>query len=170
MSAATFSKRVALIGMVAGALTVLAPVAQAAPPDALERAVANRESAPSFIGSPDALDRAVAANERSKLASIDARERALTERPSIGPSYGPDAVERALATRANEIDSRTVSMLDSRERALVERPLAASPTAVSDRGFDWGNFGFGAGVGVGIMLLVGLGTVAVRRNERISTA
>jgi hypothetical protein len=169
MSATTFSKRVALIGMVAGALTVLAPVAQAAPPDALERAVANRESAPSFNGSPDVVDRAVAANERSKVASIDARERALTERPSTSSSYGPDAVERALTTRANEIESRTVSMLDSRERALGERPLTASPT-FSDGGFDWGNFGFGAGVGVGIMLLVGLGAVAVRRNERISTA
>jgi hypothetical protein len=168
MSATTFSRRVVLVSIVAGAL--MAPVAQADPGGAFERALANREPAPSFNGSPDAFDRAVAAKERSTMASIDARERALTERPSIGPSYGPDAIERALTTRANEIDSRTASILDSRERALVERPLTALPTAASGGGFDWGNFGFGAGLGVGIMLLVGLGTVALRRNERISTA
>jgi hypothetical protein len=171
MWARTFSKqRVTIVAMVVGALTLLAPPAQADSGDAFTRALENRESTPSFIGSPDAIDRALAAKEASKVAAIDARERALSERPRVGPSLGSDAFERALVTHANEIDSRTVSMLDRRERALGERPLAASPVAVSDGRFDWGDFGVGAGAGVGIVLLVGLGTVALRRNERMSTA
>jgi len=172
MSATTCSKRrVALVAMVAGALTVLAPVAQADPGDAFMRALENRQSTPSFIGSPDAIDRAVAAKEASKVAAIDARERALSERPSVGPSHGPDAFERALISHANGLHSQTVAMLDSRERSLGTRPLPAQSAETSaSAGFDWGDFGVGAGVGIGLALLLGLGTAALRRHESVSTA
>ncbi len=157
----------------AGALTTLvlaisAP-AQAQSPDAFERAVQSRQPSPTVLRVPDAIDRAVAAHEaQKKLAAIDARERALTERP-LAKAVGPDAFERAVVNRTAELTAQTASMLDNRERALAVRPTAATQAAGSD-GFDWGDFGVGAGVGIGLVLLLGLGTIALRRNERMSTA
>ncbi len=169
MSATTFSKRrVALIGMVAGALTVLVPVGQADPGDAFMRALENRQTAPSFIGSPDAIDRALAAKERSKVAAIDARERGLTERTSIGTTHGPDAFERAVSRRSDGTHPRPAHLIDGRVGVLVERPPSASPVAAGDGGFDWSDFGLGAGTGMGFVLValgIGIGVLAVRRGQ-----
>jgi hypothetical protein len=153
------TKRNAVAALVAGTVLVIVPVAQA-------------DSG--FTGSPDAIDRALAARQAEKFAAIDARERGLTERPtleSIGSA--PDAFERALITHAGDVRSQTISMLDARERAQSTRPVASEPIS-SSGGFDWGDFGVGAGAGIGSMLVVlGLGAtfLGVRRQSgRMTTA
>jgi hypothetical protein len=156
----TLTKRHAAAALVAGAVSLLAPVAQADT---------------GFRGSPDAIDRGLAAKEASKLAAIDARERGLTERSTFGGTYGPDAFERALATHADEIESKMISMFDSRERAMVQRPLTSSPVAASEGGsLDWQDFSVGAGAGIVLMLvLLGLGAVIAsnrRGHDRVTTA
>lgn len=127
MGTSTPSKRrLATIALIAGALTVLVPVAQAdsgsqGSPDVVDRAVAARQAETGFLGSPDAIDRAVAAKQAQKLSAIDARERGMVERPAHH-SVPPDAFERALTTHADTVTSQTVSMLNKRERGLGERP------------------------------------------------
>ena len=178
-------RRLAVTALVAGALTIAAPVASAdvvdravaaklsqqptfqGSPDAIDRAV----PAPSFQGSPDAIDRAVPAP--SFQGSPDAIERAVVarqlgtrfqgspdamDRQIQAPSYAPDAFERALITNAN---SRT-------EAAAV----VTSSEIVTSSGLDWSDFGIGAGVGLGsALLLIGLGLgVTLRRGQRVTTA
>ena len=151
--------------LAAAALTISAP-AQAQSPDAFERAVQSRQPSPTVLRVPDAIDRAVAAHEAEmKAAVIDARERALTERPTS--TGGPDAFERAIVNRTAELTAQRASMLDSRERALVARPTTLTQTAGSDR-FDWGDFGVGAGAGIGfvlVLLALGAGLLMTRRTD-----
>lgn len=140
MGTSTPSKRrLATIALIAGALTVLVPVAQAesgsqGSPDVVDRAVAARQAETRFLGSPDAIDRAVAAKQAQKLSAIDARERGMVERPAHH-SVPPDAFERALITHADAVTSQTVSMLNSRERGLGERPgsVVSVPSTVVER-------------------------------------
>lgn len=189
MSAGKIRKPFAAVAIV-GAFAVSVPVAQAAAPDALERAVGNHQAQQhsfppdavvravgnhhaehSFVGSPDAIDRAVAVREAERIAAIDARERGLTERPGGGTTYSPDAFERALITHTDAMNAQTLSTLDVRERGLSGRPGASSPVlAASGEGFDWSGFGMGAGAVMGLFLIAGLGTLAIRRSSRVTTA
>jgi hypothetical protein len=167
------NRRFAAAALTAAALTIAVPVAQAQSPDAFERAVRSQEqSNPTFVGTPDAVDRAIAAREaRQVAAAIEARERALTERPSTITTHGPDAFERAVITHTDAMNAQTVSMLDSRERALSGRPSVSSPGLVaSGEGFEWSEFGMGAGAAIGLVLIAGLGALALRRSGRVTTA
>jgi hypothetical protein len=189
MSAGKIRKPFAAVAIV-GAFAVSVPVAQAAPPDAVDRAVSNQQAQQhsfppdaveravgnhhaehSFVGSPDAIDRALAVREAERIAAIDARERGLTERPAHSTTYSPDAFERALITSTDAMNAQTVSMLEARERGLSGRPGVSSPALVaSGDGFDWSGFGMGAGAAMGLFLVAGLGTLAIRRSGRMSTA
>lgn len=161
MGTSTSSKRrLATAASIAGALTILVPVAQA-------------DS--SFRGSPDAIDRALAAQQLEKVAAIDARERSMLTRPGlVSEAAPPDAFERALQNRATGISPDTISMLDAREQSLAARPVGAVQPTVSDTAFDWADFGIGAGAGIGFMLVLGalgIGVLATRRDhEGISPA
>ena len=171
------SRRFAAVALTAAALTIAAPVAQAQSPDAFERAVrSEQQSKPTFVGSPDAIDRAIAArNAQQVAAALEARERALTERPTSTTTAPPDAFERALVTHSDGLTAQTVSMLESRERALVGRPVPSQQVAAAPAGgFDWSDFGLGAGLGVGLtigLLGIGAGITATRRSDgRMTTA
>jgi hypothetical protein len=157
------TKSHAVAALVAGAVMVIVPVAQA-------------DSG--FTGSPDAIDRALAARQAETFAAIDARERGMTERPTLERiGSAPDAFERALIAHADAVRSETISMLDARERAQSTRPVASEPISsepISSTGsFDWSDFGVGAGAGVGSMLVVlGLGAAllgARRQSGRMTT-
>jgi hypothetical protein len=150
-------RRLAIAALIAGALTILAPVAQA-------------DS--SFRGSPDAIDRAVAAQQAKKFAAVDARERSMLTRPDLRSVAGPpDAFERALQYRP----SPKLSMLelqhflanDNRQQSLAGLPVAPVHPAVSGTGFDWEDFGVGAGAGIGFILVtlaLGVGVLVVRHR------
>jgi hypothetical protein len=168
MSATSSKRRVAMIATVAGALTVLAQVAQAAPPDVVERAAASRAANPSFAGSPDAIDRAVAARQaEAKFTALEARERALTERPGRVVRYAPDAIERALNTHTNDVTHQKVAMLDNRERALVFRPTPTTTAVGTQGGLDWSDFGLGAGAGLVLLLgTLGAGFLVARHGRK----
>ena len=153
---------------IVGALAVAAPVAQAAPPDAFERAVGNHQAEYTFVGHPDAIDRALATREFERLAAIDARERALSERPAATPAVGPDAFERALVTHSDALVAETAAMLDARERSLETRPTSPTPIATPGE-FGWSEFGVGAGAGAGlafVLLVLGLGAWVARRDQQ----
>jgi hypothetical protein len=170
MSAGRIRKPIAALAIV-GVFAMSVPVAQAAPPDAVERAVRNHQVEHSFVGSPDAIDRALAVREAERIAAIDARERGLTERPGRSMPYAPDALERAVITHADAINAQTVSMLDSREQALSERPAVSSSISVTgSEPFAWSEFGMGAGAAIGLVLVAGLGALALRRGQRVTTA
>lgn len=142
-------RRLATIALIAGTLTILAPVAQADT---------------SFRGSPDAIDRALATRQLEKTGVLDARERSMLTRPTLGGlAAPPDAFERALQNRAADKTSLTIAMLDARQRALTTRPVASSAA-----GFDWGDFGIGAGAGIGFILVslgLGVGVLGVRHGH-----
>ena len=168
MTTSTYTRRLAIAAAVVGAMTVLVPVAQAQSPDAFMRSV-NTQNAQAQ--EPDAFMRAVNAQQTDKLAAIDARERALTERPGVAPAIGPDALERALLTHTDTMTTKTAAMLDARERSLASRPVGSIQQPVVDSGFDWGEFGAGAGIGSVLALLLGAGIVGIRRSHsRVTTA
>jgi hypothetical protein len=170
------SKRLVALALSAAALTIAVPVAPAQSPDAFMRALnSQQQQQPTFVGSPDAIDRAIAAREAEKAyLALEARERALTERPTGTPTSGPDAFERALVTHADARTAQIASMLDRRERSLVSRPVSTPIVGTTPSRFDWSDFGMGAGAGVGLMLVLlglGAGVLAQRRNDaRVTTA
>ena len=163
------TRRLVTVAAVIGAMTLLVPVAQAQQsPDVVMRAV-NARNAP--VDSPDVIMRAVNARQNDKLAAIDARERALTERPVVAPPV-PDALERALNTHTNALTTTTTAMLDARERSLASRPVGSvQQPVVVESGFDWSDFGAGAGAGSALALLLGAGILGIRRTQgRVTTA
>jgi hypothetical protein len=163
------TRRLVTVAAVIGAITLLVPVAQAQQsPDVVMRAVNARTAQ---VDSPDVIMRAVNAQQNDKLAAIDARERALTERPGAASAPGPDALERALNTHSNALTATTTAMLDARERSLASRPVGFVQQPVVEPSFDWSDFGAGAGVGSALALLVGAGVLGIRRNQsRVTTA
>jgi hypothetical protein len=145
MGTSTSSKRrLATVALIAGALTILVPVAQA-------------DS--SFRSSPDVIDRAVAAQQAEKVAAIDARERAMLTRPDLrSVAAPPDAFERALQNRPTGTPSLLAVQQflanDARQRTLEARRVGLVYPAVSSTGFDWNDFGVGAGAGIALMLAI----------------
>ncbi|MEX0850477.1 MAG: hypothetical protein WD015_03140 [Gaiellaceae bacterium] len=158
MGTSTSSKRhLATVALIAGALTMLVPVAQA-------------DSG--FKGSPDAIDRALAARQLEMTAVLDARERSMLTRPDLGSvAAPPDAFERALQNRPTGTPPLPLQHFlanDARQRSLDARHVGSVQRTVSSTGFDWDAFGVGAGAGIGFILAtlaLGVGVLVVRRGH-----
>jgi hypothetical protein len=186
MQAFTNSKRIVVsTALVAGALTVAAPVAaaQSSSPDVVERAVESKlaEQHP-FQASPDAIDRAVAARQTTLATSFrgspDAIERAVAAARSLPTFQGsPDAIDRHLA-RANasfppDAFERALITNTSARTTSLAAPVVHSSDVPTSSGVDWSDFGLGAGIGLGSALLLtglGLGVLMLRRGQRMTTA
>ena len=151
--------RLARLALIAGALMVLVPVAQA-------------DSG--SVRSPDAIDRALAAQQAERAAALDARERALLTRPGLASIGTPDAFERALRAHEESAIQSLTSMPDVLERTAAAGPAQYLPPTTTASGFDWSDFGIGASVGIGFMLVIvglGAGVLAVRNGRvRVTSA
>jgi len=145
--------RLARLALIAGAVMVLVPVAQA-------------DSG--SVRSPDAIDRALAAQQAERAAALDARERALLTRPGLASIGTPDAFERALRAHEESAIQSLTSMPDVLERTAAAGPAQYLPPTTTASGFDWSDFGIGASVGIGFMLVIvglGAGVLAVRNGR-----
>ena len=114
------------------------------------------------VGSPDLVDRAIAAHQREQAAMLDARERALGQRPVTGDVYSSlDAREQAFGAKREAQLASTPSRPSVREPVVDDR-FRIDPTAVpstvsvtsSGREIDWPQIGIG--FAIGLLLATGL--------------
>ena len=165
--------RLARLALIAGAVMVLVPVAQAdsgsvRSPDAIDRALAAQQA--ERAAALDARERAMQTRLASDpISMLDARERALLTRPGLASIGTPDAFERALRAHEESAVQGLTSTPDVLERTAAAGPAQYLPPTTTASGFDWSDFGIGAGVGIGFMLvIVGLGSgVLAVRNSRV---
>jgi hypothetical protein len=165
MNRSTHIRRLAILAVVAGAMTVLVPVAQAG-------------YDPNRVA--DSVDTARAAQQGGSLdlssqqgygiyRVADSVDTARAAQAS-GVSSMPDVVDRAVVAHNLEIASQ------SSPPDVLERTAAAGPgqyffqPTTSESGFDWGDFGLGTGLGIGLMLLLGGLGVGVMTRRQVRTA
>lgn len=116
--------------------------------------------------SPDAVDRAVAQKEASTTYTYrDAYQR--TPRvvgAQSTPTISPDAIERAAAARGGGTVDRFVAN-DNRFRTVpTNDPVSVSATG-SGREIDWPQIGIGFGVGIVLILGLLLAMHATRQRQ-----
>ena len=150
MTRSTHIKRFTALVVVAGALTVLAPVAQAEPILSItERTAPKTTQWQSGYG----VDRVSDSVEAARAAQL----RDATPMP--------DVVDRAVVAHQQEI------ALPSFPPDVIERTAASGPGQYyfqpsESPGFDWSDFGMGLGAGVGLMLVLGGLAIGVAFSRR----
>jgi hypothetical protein len=167
MTRSTHIRRLATLAVIAGAMSVLAPVAQAEPIlDVRERST--QDLTPSQPGYgvdrvSDSVEAARAARQRTELSF----------QSGYGVNRIADSVDAARAAQRRDVSGLTD--LASSYRAFRSFESMAAPTVESQLkrpqpidggGFDWREFGIGAATGVALMLLLGaLGARLVTRRQ-----
>lgn len=180
------SKLGSAVVFVAVAAALVVPAAQAAEPDAIDRALLNAWSGSVVVDDP--ADRAlfntsgIRTTQRVAPVAADPADRAMLtsgrSRTALRPAPTPDdPADRALFNRlglptAPATLPATVATPDALDRALISRPqqrpggggLAASNVG-DTRGFAiaWSSVGLGAAMGVALALLTGTALLVLGR-------
>jgi hypothetical protein len=170
MTRSTHIRRLATLAVIAGAMTVLAPVAQAEPIlDVRERAT--QDLTPSQLGY--GVDRVSDSVEAARAA----RRTELSFQSGYGVNRIADSVDAARVAQQRDVSGLTD--LASSYRLFRSFESMAAPTVESQLkrrrpidggGFDWREFGIGAATGVALMLLLGALDARLVTRRQVRTA
>ena len=171
MIRSTYTKRLATLAVIAGAMTIIVPVAHAASDpnrvaDSVDAARAATQRPTSSYGLFRAIESRVSDSVETAQIAQRKAEAELLSQAGYGVNRVADSVETARAAQPRPTSSFGLfHWLESQAVPAVERPLSPQPT-IESGGFDWRDFGLGAGTGVGLMLLLGgLGAGVARRTR-----
>jgi hypothetical protein len=170
MTRSTHIRRLATLAVIAGAMTVLAPVAQAEPIlDVRERAT--QDLTPSQLGY--GVDRVSDSVEAARAA----RRTELSFQSGYGVNRIADSVDAARVAQQRDVSGLTD--LASSYRLFRSFESMAAPTVESQLkrrrpidggGFDWREFVIGAATGVALMLLLGALDARLVTRRQVRTA
>jgi hypothetical protein len=152
MTRSTHIKRVTSLVVIAGALTVLAPVAQAEPILSINERTAPKTTQWQSGYGVDRVSDSVEAARAAQLRDATAM---------------PDVVDRAVVAHQQEIAQQSFPP------DVIERTAASGPEQYyfqpsESPGVDWSDFGMGLGAGVGLMVVLGglgIGVALSRRSH-----